>query len=83
MVGKTPNWYWKACWVALAPLVVVILIILSFIGGSQFRYEDYIYPVGFQVLGHILAALPLIAIVGWFVFRFCYDGGYMVSEFRL
>ncbi len=78
MIGKKPNWYWRICWGLLSPLVVGTLTILSFTSGTVYMMDDYVYPIGFQILGHLASAFPISLIVLIFAFKYCSEGGWMV-----
>lgn len=79
MIDSKPNWYWRICWMFISPAIVLVLLILLIINNKPYSMNDYVYPIYIQVLGQLVAILPIVAIVLWFTFKYCYDGGWLVS----
>ena len=64
---------------AISPLIVISLLIFMIVGGKPFSMGDYVFPIGIQVMGQLIAIVPILMIVGWFVYKYCRDGGWIVS----
>ncbi len=80
MLGSPPNWYWRICWKLISPAIIAVLIVFSFLWGSPFTYNDYVYPPAFQALGRLTEAVPLSLMVFTFACVYCFEGGCLVSE---
>ena len=84
MLGRKPNIYWKACWMIVTPLVIAITIICN---CAEYKApsmdtgepEAYLYPDWALALGWLITLFPMALIVGFFAFRYCKDGGWLVS----
>lgn len=63
----------------VTPLMVLALLIFVIIGWKPFYLDNYTYPVGIQIMGQLIAIVPILLIVGCFLFKYCYDGGWIVS----
>ena len=83
MLGRKPNIYWKACWMIVTPLVIAITIICN---CAEYKApsmdtgepEAYYYPDWALALGWLITLFPMGLIVGFFAFRYCKDGGWLV-----
>ena len=88
MLGRKPNYYWKFTWMVITPVVIVITIISNcaeykpptFDTGEK---EAYLYPDWALALGWLVTLFPMMLIVGFFAFRYCKDGGWLVSSIFL
>ena len=79
MIGFRLNWYWRATWLVASPGIIIALIIFLAVKSRPLSSGDYVYPVGYQVMGHLIGILPIAVILGWFLFKYCREGGFMVS----
>ncbi|VDO10328.1 unnamed protein product [Rodentolepis nana] len=78
MIDSKPNWYWRICWMVVSPCAVLGLIIFMIVGGKPYSMDGYIYPYGIQVMAQIIAIVPILLIVGWFLYKYCHDGGWIL-----
>ncbi|KAH9284478.1 Sodium- and chloride-dependent glycine transporter 1 [Echinococcus granulosus] len=78
MIDSKPNWYWRICWMGISPLMVLALLIFMIVGGKPFGLGNYIFPTGIQVMGQLIAIVPIVMIVGFFVYKYCRDGGWIL-----
>nr|CDS26502.2 sodium and chloride dependent glycine [Hymenolepis microstoma] len=78
MIDSKPNWYWKICWMGVSPCAVLFLIIFMIVGGKPYSMDGYIYPYGIQVMGQLIAVVPVLLIVVWFLYKYCHDGGWIL-----
>ncbi|VDK20187.1 unnamed protein product [Taenia asiatica] len=78
MIDSKPNWYWRICWMGVSPLMVLALLIFMIVGGKPYGMGDYIFPIGIQVMGQLIAIVPILMIVGYFAYRYCHDGGWIL-----
>ncbi|KAL5109613.1 Sodium and chloride-dependent glycine transporter 1 [Taenia crassiceps] len=62
MIDSKPNWYWRICWMGVSPLMVLALLIFMIVG----------------VMGQLIAIVPILMIVGFFAYKYCYDGGWIL-----
>ena len=67
-IPKVVEYYWKACWSFITPLVLIFLLIMKFVNHEPFKSGEYIYPNGIQVLGWLIStsSIVLIPIVGFY-----------------
>lgn len=79
MTSERPNWYWRLMWMYVSPAVIIFLIIFYFIAGDTLQYGSYIYPKPFVTLSHFVALFPLIFVPAIFLYRYCKEGGWIVS----
>lgn len=66
MIGFRPGIYWRVCWVFVAPIFLLFIIVYGLIYYEPLRYEDYIYPAWANVLGWCIAgsSMLMIPIIG-------------------
>ncbi len=71
--------YWQIRWKLTPPTIIVVLIVFNFLSGSNFTYNDYVYPSAFQALGRFTEAVPFSLMVFTFACVYCFEGGCLVS----
>ncbi|XP_012941061.1 sodium- and chloride-dependent glycine transporter 1 [Aplysia californica] len=62
MLGFQPNWYWRACWMVITPVAIVVMLILSGVQYEPVAYDDYEFEGWVQGAGFGMVALPILAI---------------------
>ncbi|KAM7535481.1 hypothetical protein Aperf_G00000091586 [Anoplocephala perfoliata] len=78
MIDSKPNWYWRICWAGVSPIMVLALLIFIIVAWKPFSLDTYVYPTGIQVMGHLIAIVPILLIVACFLYKYCYDGGWIL-----
>ncbi|XP_063151901.1 sodium-dependent serotonin transporter isoform X2 [Candoia aspera] len=69
MLGFSPGWFWRICWVAISP-VFILFIICSFVASSpDIRLFDYSYPYWTVVLGYCIGTSSFICIPAYMIYR--------------
>ncbi|KAM6463163.1 sodium-dependent serotonin transporter [Liasis olivaceus] len=69
MLGFSPGWFWRICWVVISP-VFILFIICSFISSPpDIRLFDYTYPYWTMVLGYFIGTSSFICIPAYMVYR--------------
>ncbi|XP_078602417.1 sodium- and chloride-dependent glycine transporter 1-like isoform X2 [Branchiostoma floridae x Branchiostoma japonicum] len=71
MVGFEPNWYFKACWMVISPLMVLFIFIVSLAQYAAPTYDGRTYPAWGAALGLAIAfasivMIPLFGIIAVF-----------------
>ncbi|VUZ54515.1 unnamed protein product [Hymenolepis diminuta] len=79
MIDSKPNWYWKICWMGVSPVMVLALIIFMIVGDKPYSMDNYIFPTGIQVMAQLIAIVPILLIVAWFLYKYCHDGGWIIN----
>ncbi|KAF8565961.1 hypothetical protein P879_02990 [Paragonimus westermani] len=80
MINERPNWYWRACWMVITPLIGIALILFLFIAADEFTVDDYHYPKWALSLGHLIASSPVVLIPSWFFYKYCREGGFILLK---
>ncbi|ESO94020.1 hypothetical protein LOTGIDRAFT_52211, partial [Lottia gigantea] len=60
MLGFEPAIYWKATWLVITPVAIVLMLILSAIQSSPASYGDYVFEPWVQSVGWAMVAIPLV-----------------------
>ncbi|XP_067864282.1 sodium- and chloride-dependent GABA transporter 1 [Heptranchias perlo] len=60
MLGKGPNIFFRACWLVLSPVLILVVMVFVIIEFEPARYGSYKYPEWAQGLGWIIALTSLI-----------------------
>lgn len=79
MINERPNWYWRACWLVITPLISVALIVFLLVAGQELTVGTYHYPRWALGMGYLLAFAPAAIIFIWFLYKYCKEGGLIVS----
>ncbi|CAI2733734.1 unnamed protein product [Schistosoma spindalis] len=80
MIDERPNWYWRICWLVFTPIICFLLIIAIFIYSTEFKEGNYTYPQWALIFRQILAAIPVLTIIAWFLYKYCKEGGYVLMK---
>ncbi|XP_069471354.1 sodium-dependent serotonin transporter [Ambystoma mexicanum] len=69
MLGFSPGWYWRVCWVAICP-IFLLFIICSFLSSPpELKLFDYTYPFWTTILGYSIGTSSFICIPAYMVYR--------------
>ncbi|XP_078536150.1 sodium-dependent serotonin transporter [Lissotriton helveticus] len=69
MLGFSPGWFWKICWVAICP-IFLLFILCSFLSSPpELKLFDYSYPYWTTVLGYSIGTSSIICIPAYMVYR--------------
>ncbi|XP_050931108.1 sodium- and chloride-dependent GABA transporter 1 isoform X3 [Lates calcarifer] len=60
MLGKTPNIYFRLCWLLLCPLLVLCIMISSIVQYTPARYGTYTYPVWAECVGWCVSLVSVV-----------------------
>ena len=58
--NKPLKWIWKALWIAITPLILIFIIVLSWINHERMEYDGYKFPDSVEAVGWIMELLPLV-----------------------
>ena len=66
MLGFEIGWWWKFCWVFIAPFFLLTIIIYGLINYEPISYKDYVYPKWANVIGWCItfssmSCIPIMA----------------------
>ncbi|CAL1286114.1 unnamed protein product [Larinioides sclopetarius] len=62
MLGFEVGRWWKFCWVFMAPLFLMLIIVYGLISYEPLSYEQYEYPPWANVFGMMIAASSVLCI---------------------
>ncbi|KAG1688560.1 Sodium- and chloride-dependent glycine transporter 2 [Nymphon striatum] len=75
MLGSRPNFYWRACWVFVAPVLLSVIFVYSVVKHQPIKYGDfYSFPDWADGIGWILALVSMVQIPTWAFFVLCQKG---------
>lgn len=80
MINERPNWYWRICWLVITPTICLLLIISVLTNRIELKEKNYSFPPWAYVLYQSLSAGTVLLIVGWFIYKYCSEGGFLVSD---
>jgi len=67
MLGFYPNWYFKACWVVISPVLLTVILVAALIDWTKPSYGNIQYPEWAHGIGWFLLALSVLQIPAWFL----------------
>lgn len=79
MMDSAPNLFWRITWCFLSPTVLVALLIFYFVMFSGPSYGEYQYPGWAIAFTWIIAFFTIGFIPVIFLYRYCSEGGWIVS----
>ncbi|CAH4028644.1 unnamed protein product [Pieris brassicae] len=64
MLGHKPGWFWRACWVYISPVFLLVLFVFSVLSHAEMLGGEYVYPpwsisVGWALTGTTVSLIPL------------------------
>uniref|UniRef100_A0A7N4V3F1 Transporter n=1 Tax=Sarcophilus harrisii TaxID=9305 RepID=A0A7N4V3F1_SARHA len=69
MLGFSPGWFWRICWVAISP-IFLLFIICSFLSSPpELRLFNYNYPRWTVLLGYCIGTSSFICIPTYITYR--------------
>ncbi|XP_009556762.2 sodium-dependent serotonin transporter [Cuculus canorus] len=75
MLGFTPGWYWRVCWVAISP-IFLLFVTCSFLSNPpELRLFGYNYPYWTTVVGYCIGTSSIICIPIYMVYRLIITSG--------
>lgn len=82
MIGFRPGIYWRVCWVFVAPIFLLFIIVYGLIYYEPLQYENYVYPdwansLGWCIAGSSMSCIPLMAI-----YKLCVTPGSIGQRFK-
>ncbi|XP_060060076.1 sodium-dependent serotonin transporter isoform X2 [Erinaceus europaeus] len=69
MLGFSPGWFWRICWVAISPLFLLFIICSFLMSPPQLRLFQYTYPHWSIILGYCIGTSSFICIPTYIVYR--------------
>ncbi|KAM6241929.1 sodium-dependent serotonin transporter-like [Spheniscus humboldti] len=75
MLGFTPGMFWKLCWVAISPALLVFIVVSSLLDQSPLTLFDYQYPEWSISVGYLIGASSFICIPFYMVYKLVWTPG--------
>ncbi|KAF6299736.1 solute carrier family 6 member 4 [Rhinolophus ferrumequinum] len=69
MLGFSPGWFWRICWVAISPLFLLFIICSFLMSPPQLRLFQYSYPHWSIILGYCIGTSSFICIPTYIIYR--------------
>lgn len=83
MLGRRPNKYWEICWRYVSPLIILVTGVLNMIMYKEPDLDGVYYPEWAKALGWLIVLFPVLTIPGWFMFKYCTEGGFALMKERM
>ncbi|MGH0188527.1 UNVERIFIED_CONTAM: hypothetical protein FKN15_030552, partial [Acipenser sinensis] len=68
MLGFSPGWYWRICWVAICPIFLLFIICSFLVFPPQLKLFHYDYPSWSTVLGYCIGISSFICVPAYMVY---------------
>ncbi|XP_071994445.1 sodium-dependent serotonin transporter [Engystomops pustulosus] len=81
MLGFTPGWFWKICWVAICPLFLLFILCSFLSSPPELRLFNYTYPTWSVVLGYCIGTSSFICVPVYMVYRLSSTPGSLKERF--
>uniref|UniRef100_A0A8D2IBB2 Transporter n=1 Tax=Urocitellus parryii TaxID=9999 RepID=A0A8D2IBB2_UROPR len=69
MLGFSPGWFWRICWVAISPMFLLFIICSFLMSPPQLRLFQYNYPHWSVILGYCIGTSSFICIPTYITYR--------------
>ncbi|KAM7073086.1 sodium-dependent serotonin transporter-like [Molossus nigricans] len=69
MLGFSPGWFWRICWVAISPLFLLFIICSFLMSPPQLRLFQYNYPHWSTILGYCIGTSSFLCVPTYVIYR--------------
>nr|KAF6322880.1 solute carrier family 6 member 4 [Pipistrellus kuhlii] len=69
MLGFSPGWFWRICWVVISPLFLLFVIFSFLMSPPQLRLFQYNYPHWSVILGYCIGTSSFICIPTYMIYQ--------------
>ncbi|XP_069040509.1 solute carrier family 6 member 4a [Lepisosteus oculatus] len=69
MLGFSPGWYWRICWVAICPTFLMFIICSFLFFPPELKLFNYTYPPWTTVLGYCIGVSSFICVPVYMVYH--------------
>ncbi|XP_036124933.1 sodium-dependent serotonin transporter [Molossus molossus] len=69
MLGFSPGWFWRVCWVVVSPLFLLFIICSFLMSPPQLRLFQYTYPHWSIVLGYCIGTSSFLCVPTYITYR--------------
>ncbi|MBN3319983.1 SC6A4 protein, partial [Atractosteus spatula] len=69
MLGFSPGWYWRICWVAICPTFLMFIICSFLFFPPELKLFNYTYPPWTTVLGYCIGVSSFICVPAYMVYH--------------
>ncbi|XP_054437192.1 sodium-dependent serotonin transporter-like [Pteronotus mesoamericanus] len=69
MLGFSPGWFWKTCWVAISPLFLLFIIGSFLMSPPQLQLFNYTYPHWSIILGYCIGTSSFICVPMYIIYQ--------------
>lgn len=83
MMGFEVGRWWKFCWMFVAPLFILFIIVYGLSSYEPLTYEDYVYPLWANLLGMAIAASSVLCIPVLAVWQIFHTPGTIKQRFTI
>nr|XP_019956377.1 PREDICTED: sodium- and chloride-dependent GABA transporter ine-like isoform X2 [Paralichthys olivaceus] len=82
MIGKTPNIYFRVCWLLLCPVLVMCILISSIVQYTPVHYGKYNYPLWAECLGWCISLVSIVWIPLCAIQEICSNKGSVLQRLK-
>ncbi|XP_062240750.1 sodium- and chloride-dependent GABA transporter ine [Platichthys flesus] len=82
MLGKTPNIYFRACWLVFSPVLVMCILISSIVQYTPVHYGKYNYPLWAEYVGWCISLVSIVWIPVCAIQEICSTKGSFLQRLK-
>ncbi|XP_045890486.1 sodium- and chloride-dependent GABA transporter 1 isoform X2 [Micropterus dolomieu] len=82
MLGKTPNIFFRVCWMLFCPMLVLCILISSIIQYTPVHYGKYTYPVWAEWVGWGISLVSIVWIPLGAIQEICNNKGSLLQRHK-
>ncbi|XP_041349165.1 uncharacterized protein LOC121368494 [Gigantopelta aegis] len=75
MLGSKPSIFWKACWVYMCPVTLLVLLVVKIRGCPRLELRDIQYPAWSVSLGWCVTCSSVLCVPGFMIYWFITSKG--------
>lgn len=69
MTRRRPSFYWRICWIFLAPMIMSIVYIYSSFTMKPLQYANQNFPTQYLIIGWGIFAFAMMQLLIWFLWH--------------
>ncbi|XP_012252429.2 sodium-dependent nutrient amino acid transporter 1-like [Athalia rosae] len=74
MTGVRPGLYWRLCWVAVTPILMIVIMVYTIVIYTPVTYNDIEFPTSAYAIGWTIVGLTIAQLVAWMAYRLIRTG---------
>ncbi|XP_013384066.1 sodium-dependent dopamine transporter isoform X2 [Lingula anatina] len=82
MLGFKPGIFWRVCWMFVAPIFILFIMVFGLVKYEPLQYEDYQYPWWANMIGWFIACSSMVCIPAFAIYKLYSTPGTLIERLK-